>query len=112
VRRLDRISPALQAGAGTLECLYERLVARVVGVRRPRATIAGAGMDDHGGGHDRDTLLRTNRGTVRARLTTGENRCVFERRFKGNAQMIRFHRDHGSLEGATDPRLDGVAIGL
>jgi gamma-glutamyltranspeptidase/glutathione hydrolase len=32
--------------------------------------------------------------------------------FKGSAQMIRFRRDHGSLEGATDPRLDGVAIGL
>jgi len=26
--------------------------------------------------------------------------------------MIRFHRDHGSLEGGTDHRLDGVAIGL
>jgi gamma-glutamyltranspeptidase/glutathione hydrolase len=33
-------------------------------------------------------------------------------RFKGSAQMIRFHRDHGSLEGGTDHRLDGVAIGL
>ena len=33
-------------------------------------------------------------------------------RFKGSAQMIRFHRDHGSLEGETDHRLDGVAIGL
>ena len=37
---------------------------------------------------------------------------AFVRSFKGSAQMIRFHRDHGSLEGATDPRLDGVAIGL
>jgi gamma-glutamyltranspeptidase / glutathione hydrolase len=36
----------------------------------------------------------------------------YVRSFKGSAQMIRFHRDHGSLEGATDPRLDGVAIGL
>ena len=36
----------------------------------------------------------------------------YVRRFKGSAQMIRFHRDHGSLEGATDARLDGVAIGL
>jgi len=26
--------------------------------------------------------------------------------------MIRFDRNLGSLEGATDPRLDGVAIGL
>ncbi len=33
-------------------------------------------------------------------------------RFMGSAQMIRFHRDHGSLEGGTDHRLDGVAIGL
>jgi len=32
--------------------------------------------------------------------------------FKGSAQMIRFHRDHGSLEGGTDHRIDGVAIGL
>lgn len=37
---------------------------------------------------------------------------AFARSFKGSAQMIRFHRDHGSLEGGTDPRLDGVAIGL
>jgi gamma-glutamyltranspeptidase/glutathione hydrolase len=37
---------------------------------------------------------------------------AFVRSFKGSAQMIRFHRDHGSLEGAADPRLDGVAIGL
>ena len=37
---------------------------------------------------------------------------AFVRSFKGSAQMIRFHREHGSLEGATDPRLDGVAIGL
>lgn len=37
---------------------------------------------------------------------------AFVRSFKGSAQMIRFHRHHGSLEGATDPRLDGVAIGL
>ena len=36
----------------------------------------------------------------------------YVRGFKGSAQMIRFHRDHGSLEGATDARLDGVAIGL
>ena len=33
-------------------------------------------------------------------------------RFKGSAQMIRFHRDQGSLEGGTVHRLDGVAIGL
>ena len=37
---------------------------------------------------------------------------AYVRSFKGSAQMIRFHRDRGSLEGATDPRLDGVAIGL
>ncbi len=37
---------------------------------------------------------------------------AFARSYKGSAQMIRFHRDHGTLEGATDPRLDGVAIGL
>ena len=37
---------------------------------------------------------------------------AYVRSFKGSAQMIRFHRDRGSLEGATDARLDGVAIGL
>ena len=36
---------------------------------------------------------------------------AFARSFKGSAQMIRFHRDHAALEGATDPRLDGVEIG-
>jgi gamma-glutamyltranspeptidase/glutathione hydrolase len=37
---------------------------------------------------------------------------AYVRDFKGSAQMIRFHRDRGSLEGASDPRLDGVALGL
>jgi gamma-glutamyltranspeptidase/glutathione hydrolase len=37
---------------------------------------------------------------------------AFVRSFKGSPQMIRFDRNLGSLEGTTDPRLDGVAIGL
>ena len=37
---------------------------------------------------------------------------AYVRSFKGSAQMIRFHRDRGSLEAGTDPRLDGVALGL
>lgn len=59
--RLDRVSPALQAGTGTLERLHERTVARVVVARRPDTPIAGTGMDHHHGrGHRRaDPALDT-----------------------------------------------------
>lgn len=46
------------------------------------------------------------------RFKNDGSRQAWAESFSGSAQMIRFHRDHDSLEAGTDPRLDGVAIGV